>query len=203
MKNEINSIGVFCGSALGKNPIYKTTALQLAEIMAKRNIKLVYGGADIGLMKIMADTIMKNNGCVVGVMPHFLADKNIAKNDVSEFIFCETISERKEIIINNSDAYIALPGGFGTFDELGDVLTLYQLNIACKPIGILNVNNFYDNLIKQFDIYVEEGFMRPEHRKNVIIADNAEEMISKMDNFIHTQVDSKWVDNLIHESKKI
>ncbi|MDR2084720.1 MAG: TIGR00730 family Rossman fold protein [Bacteroidales bacterium] len=204
MNNEMKSIGVFCGSALGKKPIYQNTALELAEIMAQRKIKLVYGGADIGLMKVMADTLMKRNGYVIGVMPRFLAEKDIAKdNDISEFIFCETMSERKELIIDNSDAFVVLPGGFGTLDELGDVLTLYQLNIACKPIGILNVNNYYDNLIKQFDVYVEEGFMMPEHRTNVIIAESAEEIISKMDNFVHTHVDSKWVDNLIHESKKL
>ena len=203
MSNEIKSIGVFCGSALGKNPIYKKTAADLANILVQRNISLVYGGADIGLMKVLADTMENNNGHVIGIMPHFLAAKNIAKANISEFIYCETMSERKKIMIEMSDAFIALPGGFGTFDELGDVLTLYQLNIACKPIGILNVNGFYDNLIRQFDLFVDEGFMRHEHRTNIIVAENAEEMISKMDNFVHTQVDSKWVDNLIHESKKI
>ncbi|MDD4142814.1 MAG: TIGR00730 family Rossman fold protein [Bacteroidales bacterium] len=197
---KLSSFGVFCGSSMGFNPEYAKAAEDLAEIMLSNNISLYYGGANIGLMKIIADAIYGGNGTVVGVMPFNLAKKNIVSDKVTHMIYCSSLAERKNIIISNADAFIAMPGGFGTLDEITDVLTLTQLNVINKPIALLNVNGYYDAFLKQLDKCADEGFLRTEHRANIIDDVSPTALVDKIFNFTPVEVDSKWVDYLKHQA---
>ena len=139
----MKKIVVFCGSSLGFNPIYKKAAISLGNYFAKNKIGLVYGGGKIGMMGVISSTILKQNGEVIGVIPKLLEKEEVIHTEVEEMIVCKTMSERKVIMSKLVDGYITLPGGFGTLDELFEVLTLGQLHIEQKPIGLLNINGFF------------------------------------------------------------
>lgn len=199
----IKKICIFCGSSPGFNPIYAEMTLRLAKQFIDHHIGLVYGGSNIGLMRVMADEIMANGLPVTGVMPHFLAQKEIAYIGINELIMTENMHDRKVKMVELSDAFITLPGGFGTLDELSEILTLYQLNLTDKPLAIYNVNHYYDNIIKQLDVMVGEGFLRSEHRNNIIVESNPETLMDKLLTFTPTTVPNKWVDNLKVMTAKI
>jgi len=194
--NHIKSIGVFCGSSMGDGNVYRENASSLSKIMAENNIDLVYGGANIGLMKILANTILENGGKVIGVMPDFLVKKEIVHDSLSELHIVHSMHERKALMAKMSDAFIAMPGGFGTLDELAEALTWYQLEIIIKPIAIFNVAGYFDHLIQFLDHCVEKRFLRPEHRNNIIIEKDARILVEKLKAFVPIEVDSKWVDDL-------
>lgn len=163
--------------------------------MVKEGINLVYGGADIGLMKIIADTILEKGGNVIGVMPQALIDKEIAHKKLTEMHIVETMSERKELMAAKSDAFIALPGGIGTFDELFEVLSWNQLGLMQKPVSILNTDGFYDNLISFLKRAEEDKFLREEHLLNLIVEDSPAKLIRKLKDYNYL-VAEKWVDRL-------
>ena len=135
----MKNICVFCGSSMGKREIYKTKAKELGEIFLKNKITLIYGGANVGLMKILADTMLKADGIVIGIMPKSLIEKEVAHNNLTKMHIVGSMQERKKLMAEISDAFIALPGGLGTFDELAEMLTYNQLRIHDKPVGILNI----------------------------------------------------------------
>ena len=139
----MKKIVVFCGSSLGFNPIYKEAAIELGNYFTNNNIGLVYGGGKIGMMGVLADTILEHKGDVIGVIPKLLEKKEVIHSGVEEMIVCEKMSDRKVIMSKLVDAYITLPGGFGTLDELFEALTLNQLQIEKKPVGLLNINGFF------------------------------------------------------------
>jgi hypothetical protein len=176
-------ICVFCGSGSGHNGIYAEAAINLANIITKKKIKLVYGGGKVGLMGVIADQVLKNKGKVTGVIPHFLAEKEVGHDKLTEMIFVDSMHERKQKMSELADAFIALPGGFGTLEELAEIITWAQLGLIKKPIGILNVRDFFTPLLNQFDRMVEEGFLKTENR-NLLIADaNPESLILNMEKY--------------------
>jgi uncharacterized protein (TIGR00730 family) len=179
----MNRIVVFCGSSLGFKPIYKEAAVELGNYFAHNKIGLVYGGGKIGMMGVLADTILAHNGEVIGVIPKLLEKEEVVHSGVEEMIVCKKMSERKVIMSKLIDGYITLPGGFGTLDELFEALTLGQLQIEQKPIGLLNVNGFFDEVLSQLDKMVEEGFLKQANRDMLFISNSVNDLMKKMNNY--------------------
>ena len=173
-------IAVFCGSSKGFKKDYAEAAVELGEYFSKEGIGLVYGGGKIGIMGAIADTMIRNKAEVIGVIPGLLKHEEVAHANISQMIVTRKMSKRKVRISKLVDGYIALPGGFGTLDEIFEALTLGQLGIERKAIGILNTNNFFKHTLLQLDHMVEEGFLKKENREMIIISDNVEELIKKM-----------------------
>ena len=192
-------ICVFCGSSMGSSPVYKEAAKELADLFVDENIGLVYGGANVGLMKILADTLLEAGKEVIGVMPHSLVKNEVAHTELEHFIEVDTMSERKNKMAELSDAFIALPGGFGTLDELSEVLTYNQLRICDKPLGFLNTAGYYDKFLTFVDHAVEEGFVRSEHRKNLIVSDDAAALMKKLHEYKPLETE-KWIRAIKQES---
>ena len=197
----IKRICVFCGSSMGNKPVYREAAKALAELFVREDIGLVYGGANVGLMKILADTLLEAGKEVIGVMPHSLIANEVAHTSLEHFIEVETMSERKNKMAELSDAFIALPGGFGTLDELSEVLTYNQLRICDKPLGFLNTAGYYDKFMAFADHAVEEGFVRAEHRKNLIISEDVTNLLKKLHQYQPLETE-KWIRDIKDESKK-
>ncbi|MBT8385138.1 MAG: TIGR00730 family Rossman fold protein [Bacteroidia bacterium] len=188
-------IAVFCGSSIGFNPIYAKSAKELGLYMAKKNIGLVFGGGKIGMMGVIADTVLENKGEVIGVIPNLLRHEEVAHTKITQMIVTKKMSKRKVKISKLVDGYIALAGGFGTLDEIFEALTLGQLGIENKPVGILNTNGFYDNILHQLDLMVKEGFLKSDNREMFLSSSSVEELIFKMDNYKAPTV-SKVVNSL-------
>jgi hypothetical protein len=176
----MKNIAVFCGSSLGFSEVYKNDAIKLGVYFAENKISLVYGGGKIGMMGVLADTMLDKNGEVIGVIPGLLRHEEVAHSSISEMIVTKTMSDRKVTISKLVDGYIALPGGFGTLDEIFEALTLNQLGIEQKPVGILNTNGFFNHLINQLEVMVTEGYLKESNKKMLIVADNVEDLITKM-----------------------
>ncbi len=176
-------IAIFCGASIGFNEIYAKQAKGLGQFLAEKNIDIVFGGGKFGMMGAIADAALEAGGKVIGVMPDFLKLEEIEHTGVQEMIISENMSDRKVIISKMVDGYIALPGGFGTLDEVMEALTLGQLQIEHKPIALLNTNGFFDHLIAQFDLMTKEGFLKPENRAMVLIDESIEKLFKKMQNY--------------------
>jgi len=176
-------IAVFCGSSIGFNPNYRLDAKKVGEYFAKNNIGLVYGGGKIGMMGVLADTIMENNGEVIGVIPNLLRHEEVAHAKITRMIVTKKMSKRKVKISKMVDGYIALAGGFGTLDEIFEALTLGQLGIENKPVGILNTNDFFTPTLNQLDHMVKEGFLKQSNRDMLLVSDKIEDLILKMKNY--------------------
>ena len=196
----MQSIGVFCGSSMGKQPEYKKAAAELGRLLLERHIRLIYGGANVGLMKILADTVLAGGGEVIGIMPRRLVEKEVAHQGLTKMFIVESMSERKTMMVEMADAFIVMPGGFGTLDELAEVITYNQLRLTDKPIGILNIAGYFDHLLQFFDHITDEGFLRVEHRQNLIVNDTIEALLRKMEDFKPVTMD-KWLEDIREESK--
>lgn len=179
----MKKIAVFCGASLGFNDIYANEARKLGVFLAQKNIEIVFGGGKFGMMGTIADAALENGGKVTGVIPHFLKQEEIEHNGIQQMITTKNMSERKILISKMVDAYWALPGGFGTLDEVMEALTLGQLQIEQKPIALLNTNGFFNLLIQQFDRMVQEGFLKQVNRNMVLVDDNIESLYQKMLNY--------------------
>lgn len=188
----MNNIAVFCGSSKGSRKVYETQAKILGAYLANRDIDIIYGGGNIGLMGAIADAALAKNGKVIGVIPEFLLMKEVGHTGVSELIVVQTMHERKITMFERSDAFMILPGGFGTMEEFFEVLTWQQLGLHEKPIGILNTNGYYDHLIDLFDNMVKEGFLKEANREMVIVDDRLDDLVEKMENYHGQRVD-KWL----------
>jgi len=195
----MRSICVFCGSSSGKNEVYKSRTRQFGELISKNDLTLVYGGGKVGLMGILADAVIETGGKSIGVIPQSIVDLEIAHDKLSELFVVDSMAERKIKMTELSDAFVALPGGFGTLDELAEVLTYNQLRIIDKPVGLLNVNGYFDPLISFFNHAVEEGFVREEHRNNIFITDNAAELLEMLKEYQPVTID-KWIRDIKDES---
>ena len=186
-------ITVFCGSSFGTEEIYKEQAALLGETLAKQNIELVYGGANVGLMGVLADGVLNKGGKVIGVLPDFLRSKEIAHQGLTELILVESMHERKTKMNDLCDGVIALPGGFGTLEELFEMLTWAQLGLHKKPIAILNINGFYDSLIQLTEVMVEKGLLKEVNQQMLLVSDTIDNLLDKMNNYKAPTV-GKWID---------
>ncbi len=185
-------ICVFCGSSSGFSNGYSENARRLGQILVSEKYHLVYGGGSVGLMGILADTVLSKGGQVTGVIPHFLVEKEVDHKGITKMITVNSMHERKQKMAELSDAFIAMPGGFGTFEELFEVLTWSQLGLLEKPIGLLNVDGFYDSLVSMLNTMVSGGFLKIENREMLITDESPAGLIDKMKNFkpVHVQ---KWL----------
>jgi uncharacterized protein (TIGR00730 family) len=160
---------VFCGSSIGNQRAYGEAAEALGAVLAERGIGLVYGGGNVGLMGVIADAVMANGGQVIGVIPQSLADREIAHSGITELRVVDSMHTRKAMLAELADAFIAMPGGVGTFEEFFEVVTWTQLGLHRKPCGLLNVNGFYAPLVVFIDQAVTEGFIKPVHRAAIVV----------------------------------
>lgn len=177
MEVKIKSVCVFCGSRVGDNPAYALAASRLGTLLASKNIQLVYGAGNIGLMGVVADACLAANGKVVGVIPTKLVEKEVAHKGLTELIVVESMHERKALMATKSDAFVALPGGFGTCDELFEILTWAQLGIHHKPIGILNTDGFFNPLLAWIDQMIDQGFVKQRFKELLLVAEKPDELM--------------------------
>jgi hypothetical protein len=187
----MKSLCIFCGANFNGDPALKQTVEQLAEIMVSRDIALVFGGGRVGVMGILADAVLQMGGKAVGVIPQFLMDKEVGHTGLTELHIVDNMHQRKQLMSDLSDGIIMLPGGFGTLEEFFEVLTWLQLGLHNKPTGILNVNGFYDLLLQQMDVMVEQQFLKPANRKLVLTSGDAIELVNLMENF-NAKPDEVW-----------
>lgn len=188
----MNRITVFCGSSFGTDTEFKIQARKLGNQLALENIELVYGGANVGLMGEVANGTLENKGKVIGVLPKFLATKEIAHTELTQLILVESMHERKTKMNDLCDGVIALPGGFGTLEELFEMLTWGQLGLHKKPIGILNSNGYYNELISFLDTMVTKGLLKEVNRNMVLVSNNVDDLLSKMKTYKAPTVE-KWI----------
>lgn len=179
----MDSIAVFCGSSEGYNEAYRETAYALGSVLAERGITLVYGGGKIGLMGAVAEGALQNGGKVIGIIPSFLQTKEIAHEGLTELIITDNMHDRKVKMYERCDGVITLPGGWGTMDEMFEMLTWGQLGLHTKPIGILNVNGYYDSLKVLMNNMVQEGFLNEYTNEIILNSDSIEELLELMNNY--------------------
>ncbi|MCP3750297.1 TIGR00730 family Rossman fold protein [Pseudomonas sp. SBB6] len=189
----VRSVCVFCGASTGVNPAYREAAIALGQTIAERGLTLVYGGGAVGLMGIVADAAMAAGGEVIGIIPEALKNAEIGHTGLTRLEVVDGMHARKARMAELSDAFVALPGGLGTLEELFEVWTWGQLGYHAKPLGLLDVNGFYSKLGSFLDHVVEEGFVRPQHRAMLQLADSPAELLDAMDSF-ESPVLPKWVD---------
>lgn len=192
-KITMKRITVFCASSFGTEKIYEEQAIALGKTLAEQNIELVYGGANVGLMGAVADGALNAGGKVIGVLPNFLRSKEIAHLGLTELILVESMHERKTKMNDLCDGVIALPGGFGTLEELFEMLTWAQLGLHKKPIAILNVNGFYDSLIALLQTMTEKGLLKEVNQKMLLVSDTIDDLLYQMKNYVAPTV-GKWID---------
>jgi uncharacterized protein (TIGR00730 family) len=185
-------IAVFCGSNRGARPEYAAVAERLGELLARENIELVYGGGMVGLMGIVADATLRHGGHVIGVIPQALVIKEVVHEKLPDLRVVKNMHERKALIAELSDGFIALPGGYGTYEEFCEVLAWGQLGYHKKPFGLLDVAGFYRSLLEFFDHATREGFIRPQHRKLVMVEGDAGKLLERLKNF-QPSTEVKWV----------
>jgi len=178
----MKSICVFCGANFNGDPVLKQVVEILAETMAARNITLIYGGGRVGVMGLLADTVLKNGGKAIGIIPQFLMDKEVGHTGLTELHVVKNMHERKQLMNDLSDGVITLPGGLGTLEEFFEVLTWLMLGIHNHPVGLLNVDGFYDHLLTQMDLMVEQRFLKPGNRGLLLTSTDPIDLIYQMEN---------------------
>jgi hypothetical protein len=195
--DSIKSICVFCGSSAGSREEYSAKARALGLLFVEKGITLVYGGSNVGIMHVIADTMMQAGGKVIGVMPHTLIEREVAHKAITEFHVVETMAERKAVMDKLSDAFIAMPGGIGTLDELFEAMSWNQLELITKPVALFNVLGYYDQLLAFLDHSVGQRFVKPEHRVNLIVESDENILLDKIMNYKAVKVDGgKWIKEL-------
>jgi uncharacterized protein (TIGR00730 family) len=187
----MKSICIFCGANFNGDPILKDTIELLAETMVSQGITLVFGGGRVGVMGILADAVLQRGGKAIGVIPQFLMDKEVGHTGLTELRVVENMHQRKQVMNDLCNGVIMLPGGFGTLEEFFEVLTWLQLGLHNNPVGILNVNGFYDLLLKQMDLMVEQRYLKPANRALVLSSGDPIELISMMKN-VDIKPDEVW-----------
>lgn len=187
----MKSVCIFCGANFNGDPLLKEAIEQLAEVMVSRNITLVFGGGKVGVMGLVADAVLSRGGKAIGVIPQFLMDKEVGHTGLTELHIVDNMHQRKQMMNDLCDGIITLPGGLGTLEEFFEVLTWLQLGLHNHPIGLLNVDGYYDPLLKQLDVMVEQKFLKPTNRELVITSGDPIELVSLMDSFNATP-DEVW-----------
>jgi len=190
----IQSLCVFCGANAGKREIYTTKARQLGRLLAENNITLIYGGGKVGLMGTIADSVLAASGRVVGVIPGHLMDLEVGHAGITEMHVVKSMHERKQLMCDLSDGFIALPGGFGTLDELCEILTWNQLGTIQKPSILLNVEGYFDFFIQSLEHFVEEGFLKPANRKLLMVEEDENRLLDRLRGYepLYTP---KWINH--------
>jgi uncharacterized protein (TIGR00730 family) len=188
----LRRVCVFCGSSAGTRDIYQQAAQTVGRLLCRRGIEIVYGGGRVGLMGILADACLDGGGRVIGVIPQALADREVAHTELTELRIVASMHERKALMADLSDAFVSLPGGFGTWEEFFEVLTWAQLGIQRKACGVLNVNGYYDPLIEMADRALSEGFLREGHRDLLLSDADPERLLDRLSNYVAPTVD-KWI----------
>jgi uncharacterized protein (TIGR00730 family) len=191
----MKNISIFCGAHEGKNPKYAQSAKIISEAIAKKGINVVFGGGNVGLMKIISDTALDNGVEVLGISLKSLHALELANPRLNEIIVTDTLLDRKDEFMSRSDAFIVLPGGVGSLDELAEIMASNQLGIINKPVGILNTEGYYDHLLKWFDKAVEEGFISSANLKELLVSDNPEELVDLVVNHERPS-DDNWTKRL-------
>ncbi len=184
---------VFCGSSKGTRPLFAEAARNLGEQMAARGLGLVYGGGHIGLMGVLADAVLAGGGEAAGVIPRALVERELAHKHLTALHVVDTMHQRKALMADLADAFAALPGGFGTGDELFEILTWAQLGLHARPIGLLNVVGFFDPLLAWIDRTVEEGFLRAEHRRLLLVRDDPASLLDALESCRPAAETPKWI----------
>ena len=192
---KIENISIFCGAHEGNNPIYAQEAKNIAEIIAKKGINVVFGGGDVGLMKIVSDAALDNGVKALGISLRSLYELELSNPRLDEVIVAETLLDRKDVFMQRSDAFIVLPGGVGSLDELAEVMASNQLGIINKPIGILNTAGYYDHLIAWMNKAVAEGFISDANFDELIITDSCEDLVERIVSEVRPD-DSDWTNRL-------
>lgn len=190
----MKTVCVFCGSATGASPAYAVAARELGRALAGRNLGLVYGGGRVGLMGEVATATLAAGGKVLGVIPHALSHKEVALAECTELVVVDTMHARKSLMADRADGFIALPGGYGTCDELFEILTWAQLGIHAKPVGLLNVNGFFTALLGWLDHIVAEGLLKPKHRDLLLVADTVPDLLDRLAAWTPPAPVTKWVE---------
>ena len=191
----MKNISIFCGAHEGKNPKYAQSAKIISEAIAKKGINVVFGGGNVGLMKIISDTALDNGVEVLGISLKSLHALELANPRLNEIVVTDTLLDRKDEFMSRSDAFIVLPGGVGSLDELAEIMASNQLGIINKPVGILNTEGYYDHLLKWFDKAVEEGFISSTNLKELLVSDNPEELVDLVVNHERPS-DDNWTKRL-------
>jgi uncharacterized protein (TIGR00730 family) len=193
-------ICVYCGSNAGNDPAHRAAAHDLGAFLAHSGIGLVYGGGNVGLMGAVADGALSQNGEVIGVIPKSLMEKELGHGGVTELHVVTSMHERKQMMVDLSDGFIALPGGFGTLDELFETLTWLQLSFHDKPVGLLNVGGFFDGLIEFIDHMSRSGFLKPEHARCVLVENDPTQLLAAMESFRPPDL-GKWIEKMAAEAR--
>ena len=183
---------VFCGSSNGNSPAFTAAARELGEAIAASGIELVYGGARVGLMNEVAAAALTKGGKVIGVLPRFMSQKELAHESLTELHLVDTMHQRKQLMAELSDGFVALPGGFGTFEEIFEAMTWSQLHLHRSPCALFNVAGYYDKLIEFLDVSVASGFVRQDLRDSLIVANSVEDLFEGFANYRPTQSE-KWI----------
>ena len=192
---RMKKICIFCGSSMGFDPIYRQKVAELGHVLADNHCELLYGGGNVGLMNIIAE-VMKERGCrIVGTITQHLLDMRVGRPDIDELIVVETMSERKKILEDMADAFIAMPGGVGTMDEFFEVMVLSQLRVFDKPVALFNVNGYYDDIVRFLDRATNDGFIHREHTDNLIVSDDPKALLEGIENFKPVEL-KKWVSEI-------
>ncbi|SNC59273.1 hypothetical protein SAMN06265337_0020 [Hymenobacter gelipurpurascens] len=176
----MKSVAVYCGASAGTNEVYTQQALAMGQALAERGFTLIYGGGRVGLMGAVADSVMQHGGKAIGVIPDFLADKELAHTGLTELHIVKSMHERKLLMAELAEGFVAMPGGYGTLEELFEVLTWGQLGLHRKPIGVLNVEGYYDHLLRALDHMADEGLLRRENRNQLLSNPNPHGMLDDM-----------------------
>lgn len=174
------SVCIFCGTAAGDRPQYAEHASRVVRLLVQKGCRIVYGGGKLGLMGVVAEAALAAGGYVVGIAPKLLVEKEVMHRGLSELHLVETIHERKVMMTGLADAFLVLPGGYGTMDELFEVLTLQQLGIHKKPCGLLNIDRFFDGLVSYLDHAVAHGFLQPQYRKMLLVNDDPQALLASI-----------------------
>lgn len=188
----MKSVAVYCGSSAGANEIYTQQAHEMGRVLVERNMTLVYGGGRVGLMGTVADSVMQHGGKAIGVIPDFLANKELAHNGLTELHIVKTMHERKLLMADLAEGFVAMPGGYGTLEELFEVLTWGQLGLHRKAVGLLNVEGYYDHLLRALDHMVQEGLLRAENRQQLLSDPTPNGIIDQMLAYVPVEV-PKWL----------
>lgn len=190
----MKTITVFCGSSFGNRPEYRREAAELGKLLARRGIRLVYGGGKVGLMGAIAKAVLENGGSVTGIIPAALQKKEVALEECTELLVVETMHERKARMASMADGFIAMPGGLGTLEEVFEIITWLQLGIHTKPCGLFNILGYYSKLLQFLDHAVESNFILPAHREMLLVSEDPHRLLDQLSSFTAVTVDkAKWI----------